>query len=120
VYLRVLYHRAKIRAPKRGLTFNLTQEHLMELWARQGGCCYYSGLSMTTDGRARDPFGLSLDRVDSTQGYIQGNVVLCCWGVNTAKQEFTLEEFLTLCRGVAAHNPLSGGSAVQIQKEVRG
>jgi len=101
LFLRRLFHRAKTRSAKKGIPFDLTQEHLRELWVRQGRKCYYSHVEMTTKGRERDPYGVSLDRVYPDQGYTRGNVVLCCWAVNMAKGETTLEEFFHLCRQVA-------------------
>jgi len=103
-YIRALFHRAKNRAKEKGYEFDLTQKHLLMLWVKQGHKCFYSGVEMSTTGRQRDPYGVSLDRVFPDQGYTKANVVLCCWGVNTAKQEFTLAEFLHLCRAVA-QNP---------------
>ncbi len=38
--------------------------------------------------------GIGLDRVDSSRGYVVGNVVQCCWTCNTRKRDAELEEFL--------------------------
>lgn len=104
LHLRTLFHRAKNRATVKDIPFNITQDHLNELWHQQGQRCFYSDVVMETDGRVRDPHGVSIDRVFPEKGYTLGNVVLCCWGVNTAKQDFSLSEFVELCRNVA-HNP---------------
>ena len=105
-HLRIRFFRAKNRAKKKNIIFNLTQEHLLDLWEKQGQRCFYSDVKMSITGRQRNPYGVSLDRVLPEEGYVIGNVVLCCWGVNTAKQEFTLTEFLHLCQKVTENSRL--------------
>lgn len=106
LFIRTLFHRAKNRAGKKSIEFDLTQEHLLGLWVKQKMRCFYSDIPMRTNGRQRDPYGVSIDRVHPEKGYIIGNIVLCCWGVNTAKQEFTLSEFFNLCQGVSSNQRL--------------
>jgi hypothetical protein len=111
ICLRTLFHRAKIRSSKKETPFNITQEHLMELWETQHHRCYYSGIEMNSKESLRDPYGVSIDRRVPEKGYTVGNVVLCCWGVNTAKQEFSMKDFLYLCQKVTEHQlrPHDGG-----------
>lgn len=33
----------------------------------------------------KDPLLMSVDRIDSNKGYVEGNVVLCCLGMNWLK-----------------------------------
>lgn len=46
-----------------------------------------------------------IDRLDSTKGYIHGNVVPCCWDCNKIKGALPLDEFLGLIARIHAHNP---------------
>lgn len=39
------------------------------------------------------PERLSLDRKDSTKGYIKSNVVWCCWQANNMKQDLSMDDF---------------------------
>jgi hypothetical protein len=43
-------------------------------------------------GAGRDPVGVSIDRADTSLGYVPGNVVLCCARVNSIKSDATLAE----------------------------
>lgn len=66
---------------------NVTPEFLEDLYKEQNGLCYYTGLPFTETDRP------SVDRIDSSKGYIQGNVVICKSSINFMKQEFTIEQF---------------------------
>ena len=62
---------------------------LAELFRNSGGRCYYTGLEFSTTQPG--PLYLSVDRIDSSKGYVDGNVVFCCWFVNVAKNEWDLD-----------------------------
>ena len=48
-----------------------------------------------------------LDRVDSSKGYIHGNIVPCCGGCNWMKRNYGLEEFFERLEGIRTHsNPM--------------
>lgn len=49
----------------------------------------------------RDPYSISLDRINSNTGYIRENVVFCCWIVNAGKNMFPLETYIDVCKKVA-------------------
>ena len=56
---------------------------LRKLYYSQSGKCYYTGLPMKLVSETkRDPYLMSLDRIDSIRGYVPGNVVMCCLGMN--------------------------------------
>lgn len=82
--LRVRIIGAKNRALKKGYDFDLTIEYLETLLKKQHNRCYYSDIEFDNN----DPiYSLSLDRIDSKFGYIQGNIRLVCSYVNYMKQE---------------------------------
>lgn len=100
-YFAEKYQHIKGTAKKRDFDFNLTREYLLELWNKQNGKCYYTKLSLKliTD---HDNFGgydqpdldvLSVDRLDSSKGYIIGNVVYACNGINKMKGSVPELEF---------------------------
>ena len=35
----------------------------------------------------------TIDRIDSSKGYIKGNVCICTWFVNTMKANLTIDQF---------------------------
>jgi hypothetical protein len=44
---------------------------------------------------------VSIERIDSSQGYIPDNVILVCQAINRMKSNFAFEDFYDLCRDVA-------------------
>lgn len=47
---------------------------------------------------------ISLDRIDSTKGYIEGNVQWVHKSVNIMKSTLTQEQFINFCKLVAENN----------------
>ncbi len=50
-----------------------------------------------------------IDRIDSTKGYVHGNVVPCCWECNKIKSALPLDVFLALVARIHAHGPSVAG-----------
>lgn len=74
------------------------REHLIELWDTQNKMCYYTNILMSLTGSHdgnRNAF--TVDRVDSSRGYIKGNIVLCTNIANRVKQDLTLIELYDMC-----------------------
>ena len=75
-------------AKSRKIPFELSLQDLRDIYQKQQGKCYYTGTPMTLrfNGHLnRDPLLISIDRLDSTQGYTHTNTVFCCWGINALK-----------------------------------
>lgn len=79
-------------AKERGLEFSLTIVGLRNLLAAK--YCYYTGVEFTKNGGS----SRSIDRVDSSKGYITGNVVACCSRVNQAKADLSLKEIKAMVK----------------------
>lgn len=98
---------AATRATKKNLDFDLSLEFLFSLHTKQGGKCSISGCEMKIYGRVcdyRDPFSLSLDRIDSNLGYTRDNVQLVCVWINRAKYDMPQDVFLDLiCKLAKRH-----------------
>lgn len=80
---------------------NLTLEFLCDLWKLQKGKCPYTKLPMRlprSTGESCDGLDYaSLDRIDSTKGYVQGNVEFVTVFINYAKNKFSrnqVQDFL--------------------------
>ena len=69
---------------------DLTLNYLLDLWKQQKGKCALTKKTMTH--KPNNLFAVSVDRIDSNVGYIQGNIQLVCQSVNYAKNNFTNEE----------------------------
>ena len=67
---------------------DLTLEYLKGMWDYQNGYCAISGLKMEMDITRESPSKASLDRIDSSKGYVSGNVQWVCLFVNYAKSDF--------------------------------
>jgi hypothetical protein len=85
------------RASKRGLEFNITLDYLETLLIEQQGKCFYTGLDMLLH-IDKGEHSVSIDRYDSSQGYIRGNVVLCVTWANLMKNNHSYENFINFAR----------------------
>lgn len=85
-------------ARRRNLEFSVSPEYLWKVWEDQGGRCAYSGLKIEHGKDA------SLDRIDSSIGYVEGNVQWTAWIVNRMKLSIPHEEFIQLCLLIASRN----------------
>lgn len=58
--------------------------------------CYYTGIVMTTKlrGKTIKATDRTVDRIDSSKGYIKGNVVACCHTANKMKGTLESHEFM--------------------------
>ncbi len=83
---------AKARAGKASVPFNITKQHLYDLLVQQEGLCFYSKCEMKLS-RDDKRFSVSIDRLDNSEGYIEGNVVLCCTIANRMKSDLPLKDF---------------------------
>lgn len=91
------------RNRRKGIQVKISVEALLQLWDRQEGRCAYTGRKMfisDAEGGKRRYDTLSVDRVNSQQGYLNDNIVLCTWWANVAKHELGVSEFVERCREV--------------------
>ncbi len=98
---------ARRRVKTHGRECTITLEYLRELWEKQGGLCPYTGWQLdnpeTTphwNSHKLHPRTASLDRIDSSIGYIPGNVQFVSVMANFAKRDFKEEELLEFCQSV--------------------
>lgn len=52
-------------------------------------------------GKWCNPYSCTIDRIDSTKGYIKGNVQLVVWKVNSIKSNLADDDFVDICKRVA-------------------
>ncbi len=98
-------YKAKERATRKKIAFDLTQEFLWNLFESQNGKCNISGLSLSFGASSKDSNATaSLDRIDSTKGYTQDNVQWLHKDINLMKNVFKEEYFIQLCRMVTSQN----------------
>jgi hypothetical protein len=77
---------------------DITTDYIKELVETQQNKCAYSGVEFIWEyGSNQKP---SLDRIDSSKGYIKGNVHLVTTIVNQAKSDLMEIEFLKMVKSI--------------------
>lgn len=84
-------------AVDRKLEFNLSFDSVKTLL--KFPTCYYTGRKFDQDG----PYSRSIDRIDSSKGYIEGNVVSCTVDINGKKSNLSDEEIELLYTKIVLH-----------------
>jgi hypothetical protein len=94
----------KLNAKNRGFEFQLNKEKFNKLTHQN---CFYCGcepsnicISQSENG---DYIYNGIDRIDSTKGYTEDNVVTCCRRCNEAKMSETQPDFLSWIDRVHSH-----------------
>lgn len=96
----------KTGARKRNLEFNITIEQVWNLFLKQDKKCAYTKIELYFS-KSRVKYGLgtaSLDRIDSTKGYILDNVQWIHKDLQRMKMDFSHEEFINYCKLIAKNN----------------
>ena len=81
-------------------------EYLKRLWEFQDGRCGYTGIKMILPPTIREYHKthsvkkISLDRIDSSKGYIKGNVHFTCQAINLAKRNLPHEDMMALIQEI--------------------
>ena len=86
----------KQSAGHRNLEFNLSFVTVKRLMLAKS--CFYTGAKFD------EKIERSVDRVDSSLGYIEGNVVPCTITINTKKANLTHDEIFMLAKKIKLHN----------------
>lgn len=84
---------------------NVNSEYLWDLFSQQKGICALSGLEITL---AKDSYSYkqstaSPDRIDSTKGYVEGNLQWVHKDINRMKTDFSQQKFIELCQSVHSY-----------------
>lgn len=91
--------KARQRAESSGrYNFALELQDIQKIWT---GRCRYSGLDIT---QGAGPHAASLDRIDSSLGYIPSNVAWVHKDINRMKLAYSLEYYLEMCKKVSEYN----------------
>lgn len=93
----------KSNARKRSIEVNLSLEHYQELVS--SGLCFYCHAPLPEVGHG-------IDRIDSSKGYVIGNVRACCKMCNIAKSVVSEQEFKDWIQRIYKH----WGSDVETKK----
>lgn len=92
----------------RNLEFNITIQYAWELYERQERKCALSGVPIQfASNRSAKNGTASLDRIDSSEGYVEGNVQWLHINANRMKWDLNQEDFISFCHLVADLHPKS-------------
>lgn len=101
---------AKWRTAKSGMDFNLAIEDIEP--SITFGYCARTGQKfdmIPLGNRKRKPNAPSIDRIDSSKGYIKGNIQIVTWAYNTAKHDRSDEDLFRLAELIIASHAISVG-----------
>lgn len=97
-----IWKQIKNGASKRNLNFELTIDYVLELYKLQNFKCALSGEDVYIGSRMlKFETTASLDRIDSSKGYVKGNVQWVHKDYNMSKWNFTQERYEEMCCNVA-------------------
>ena len=91
-------HKYKTSAETRGIEWSVSFDYLAQLLIDQDFKCALSSEALDAMGLQNN---CSLDRIDSSQGYLVGNVQWTTSMINMCKQSYTQEDFIFMCKAVA-------------------
>lgn len=104
----------KCNAKVRNLPFEVSKDYLDDLLEKQSFKCAISGVQLkypviTREKNKRIDYNktdntLSLDRIDNSKGYIEGNVQWVHKIINIMKGVLSDTDFITMCKIVAEYN----------------
>ena len=94
-------------AKQRKREFDVTLEDLKGVWDKQKGRCPYTGWKLKNmenmsvkNQLPKTPDRASLDRIDSSKGYVNGNIQFVSYMAQIAKNVFSDEELRIFCEAV--------------------
>ena len=99
-YIRRIKHHALLKRRE----YNLTKEYMWELFLKQNKKCALTGLdiwfgvSTKEKNNGKKEQTASLDRIDSSKGYIEGNVQWVHKDINNIKQDYSIGELVKYCK----------------------
>lgn len=92
---------------KRFKECTITLNDLQEQWERQNGICPYSGISLVIPTYERNHnnliYSASVDRIDSSKGYIPGNIQFVSTCINYMKNMMSDKDTKYVCKRIAEH-----------------
>lgn len=94
------FSQIKLNAKKRNLKFNLNIKLLDKLLVKQNYKCYLSGKQISVHDHTA-----SLDRIDSSKGYLKNNIAWIHKDIQRMKSDFDLSYFQQTCSMI--HKQLS-------------
>lgn len=98
---------AKCRTNAKPKEIKVDKYYLYDLYSMQDGKCAITGREMTFkkpgSKKKRVATNCSVDRIDSSKGYVKGNIHLVCGAENISKNRYPFKYYLTLRKNRKEH-----------------
>ncbi len=93
-------------ARKRNLDFSISIQNIWKIYESQNGLCNLSGLPIifVIISKNKKDQTASLDRIDSSKGYIEGNVQWVHKDINRMKWNLPQDKFIEYCKLITENN----------------
>lgn len=89
-------------AKKKEREFNITKEEMWDQFLKQHRRCALTGRPLVfCHGKDTNQTTASLDRIDSTKGYVKGNIQWVHKDINWFKRDYPEDVFLKMCKEVS-------------------
>lgn len=97
---RKVYSDYRRKAEKKGLIFDIS--YIQFLRTVKSNCYYCQKMPMRRAPKAIDGifYMNGIDRLDSTKGYIDGNIVPCCMTCNKMKSDLSKRDFVNAIKKI--------------------
>lgn len=95
-------------ANRRGIEFSIDIKYVWELFLKQNRRCALTGEEIGFGRTYKKGSTASLDRIDSSKGYVRDNVQWVHKDVNALKRDFPEKRLFELCQKIVNHKKLSG------------
>lgn len=102
-WLRLTYARMKRKTRKRKWAPCLSLAELAQLVKQSSGRCSITGIELSRPNGTAAPFNASIDRRDSSAGYVFGNCRVVCLAVNVAMREWGEDAIRQIARSLVEH-----------------
>jgi len=109
------YNRLKRYCKKRNQEFSISLEYLWKVYLSQNGKCALSGIDIPLlknpkTKAQRESQLASVDRINSSIGYIEGNVQWVHKDINLMKNKFDQNYFIKMCKKISKNGITSNKS----------
>ena len=94
------FNKFEKNAKKRKIDFDITIEDVLKVYLNQGKVCSLSGIPIGWT-RMEKSHNISIDRIDSDQGYYIDNIQLVVPKINMMKFTYSQDEFIDMCKRVS-------------------
>ena len=114
---RTFINKGRCSIKKRGCSVDV--KYLKEIWENQKGICPYTGIKILLPrntleyNKIKSLKKASLDRIDSSKGYVIGNLEFVCCGINFAKNNFTKKDMTSFLNEIMSS--MNALSVTQVQ-----